>query len=247
MYITRTKLNNSPITIDYTYVVDPIKPIWYNLATFNAGGRTLLDYSGHRNNGKILTDLDHEGLQVDTTNGGGIVLSGTQWISSPYILSQDFTVSMVVKYDPNLNNFPASLWGSEFWDNNSGYLAAFTDPSTISFGLAGDLNGYPSNAYSTVQVSLSNPQRVTMLDFAKIGTIFIVYVNGQPLGYTDFGQEGTASELPINFGSRHQNNGTDALSDPIVCSIYDITVRNYGLTAPECNLLFQGIKSRYGL
>jgi hypothetical protein len=208
---------------------------------------TIVDASGNRNNAKIHSILDHEGLLVDTLTGGGMKFSGTQWVASPYVLSQDFTVSMAIKYNPDLNNFPACLWGSDYWDNNSGYLAAFSDPDIISFGIAGDLNGFPFSSTSTVQAQLTSPRDVTVVDFAKLGTVFTIYVNGQVAGQQDFGQEGSISTLPIVFGGRNLNDGTDGVANTIVASVYDIKVRNYGVTTPECNLIFQGIKSRYGL
>ena len=357
MNISGTTITNSVITIDVTYLADPIVPVLYDLEGFNAGGMTLLDSSGNRNNGIIRSSLSHEGLSFDTAHQGGMILSGTQWIDSPYVLSRDFTVTMAIKYNSNFNNFPASLWGSDYWDNNSGHLAAFTSADTISFGIAGDLNGYPgsggtefvfqnpgfaytvdgytgnypnltlirgqtyyfnltnvmsshplalrlssgstsavpgttgnnpsSGAYgdgivpttviyqvpldapstivyqciyhagmigtinivnpSTVQTQLANPGAVTLLDFAKLGTQFTIYVNGQVGSTQDFGQEGSISTNPITFGSRHQNDGSYGIADPMVGSIYYIKVRNYGITTPEANLIFQGIRSRYGL
>jgi hypothetical protein len=100
---------------------------------------------------------------------------------------------------------------------------------------------------STVQAQLTSPRAVTVLDFVKLGTVFTIYVNGQVAGQQDFGQEGSISTLPIAFSSRNPNDGTYGIADPIVASVYDIKVRNYGVTAPECNLIFQGIKSRYGI
>jgi len=358
MNISGTTITNSAITIDITYLADPVVPVWYNLSEFNAGGMTIVDASGNRNNAKIHSILDHEGLLVDTLTGGGMKFSGTQWVASPYVLSQDFTVSMAIKYNPDLNNFPACLWGSDYWDNNSGYLAAFTDTDIISFGIAGDQNGFPgpnnvefifqndgynysvdefddttyptltvvrgetysfnftnvgsghpialrltsgntsavpgttgnnpsSGVYgdgtvpttvtyqvpldapsviyyqcvvhsgmigtinvvnpSTVQAQLTSPRVVTVLDFVKLGTVFTIYVNGQVAGQQDFGQEGNISTLPIAFGGRNPNDGTYGITNAIVSSVYDIKVRNYGVTTPECNLIFQGIKSRYGL
>lgn len=247
MNISGSTITNSLITVDITYLADPIVPVWYDLSEFNAGGMTIVDASGNRNNAKIHTVLDHEGLLVDTLTGGGMKFSGTQWIASPYVLSQDFTVSMAIKYNPDFNDFPACLWGSDYWDNNSGYIAAFTDPDVISFGIAGDQNGFPFSSSSTVQAQLISPRVVTVLDFVKLGTVFTIYVNGQVAGQQDFGQEGNISTLPIAFGSRNPNDGTYGIADAIVVSMYDIKVRNYGVTAPECNLIFQGIRSRYGL
>jgi hypothetical protein len=247
MIIRGTTITNSAITIDITYLADPIVPVWYDLSQFNAGGMNIVDSSGNRNNGTIHSALNHEGLLIDTATGGGMKFSGTQWIASPYILSQDFTVSMAIKYNPDLNNFPACFWGSDYWDNNAGYIAALTDTDIISFGIAGDLNGFPGLPTSTVQTQLTSPRAVTVLDFVKLGTVFTIYVNGQIGGQQDFGQEGTASTLPIVFASRHQNDSTFGIADSLVGSIYDIKVRNYGVTAPECNLIFQGIRSRYGL
>jgi len=247
MNISGSTITNSAITIDITYLADPIVPVWYDLSKFNAGGMTVVDSSGNRNTGRIHSSLDHEGLLVDTATGGGMRFSGTQWLASPYVLNQDFTVSMAIKYNPDLNNFPACLWGSDYWDNNSGYLAAFTNPDILSFGIAGDLNGFPMSPASTVQAQLTSPRAVTVLDFVKLGTVFTIYVNGQVAGQQDFGQEGSISTLPIAFSSRNPNDGTYGIADPIVASVYDIKVRNYGVTAPECNLIFQGIKSRYGI
>jgi hypothetical protein len=245
MNINGTTITNSVITIDVTYLADPIIPVLYNLAGFNAGGMTLLDSSGNRNNGIIHSSLDHEGLSFDTAYQGGMILSGTQWIDSPYILSQDFTVTMAVTFDINANNFPASLWGSEVWDLNTGYIATVLDSTTISFGIAGDLNGFPNS--NTVEATFNRSGLPTIFDFVKLGTQFTIYVNGQVGSTQDFGQEGSLSTIPTVFGSRHQNDGSYGIAEPMVGSIYYIKVRNYGITTPEANLIFQSLKSRYGL
>jgi hypothetical protein len=247
MNISGTTITNSVITIDFTYLADPIVPVLYDLAGFNAGGMTLLDSSGNRNNGIIRSSLSHEGLSFDTAYQGGMVLSGTQWIDSPYILSQDFTVSIAVTFDINLNNFPASLWGSEVWDLNTGYIATVLDSTTISFGIAGDLNGFPNSNTSTVEATFDRSGLPTIFDFVKLGTQFTIYINGQVAGQEDFGQEGSISTNPITFGSRHQNDGSYGIAEPMVGSIHYIKVRNYGITTPEANLIFQSIRSRYGL
>jgi hypothetical protein len=247
MIISGTTLNNSPVTVDITYLADPIIPVLYELAGFSAGGMTLVDSSGNRNNGIIHSSLDHEGLSFDTAYQGGIVLSGTQWIDSPYVLSQDFTVTMAVMFDINVNNFPASLWGSEVWDLDTGYVATFIDSTTVSFGIAGALNGFPNSNTSTVEATFDRSGLPTIFDFVKLGTQFSIYINGQIAATQDFGQEGSLSTAPMSFGSRHQNDGTYGIADPMVGSIYYIKVRNYGITIPEANLIFQSLKSRYGL
>ena len=247
MNISGTTITNSVITIDVTYLADPIIPVLYDLAGFNAGGMTLLDSSGNRNNGIIRSSLSHEGLSFDTAHQGGMILSGTQWIDSPYVLSRDFTVSMAITVDINVNNFPASLWGSEVWDLNTGYIATVLDPTTISFGIAGDLNGFPNSNTSTVEATFDRSGLPTIFDFVKLGTQFSIYINGQIAATQDFGQEGLLSTAPIVFGSRHQNDGSYGIAEPMAGSIYNIKVRNYGVTAPEANLIFQSLKSRYGL
>ena len=245
MNISGSTITNSIITIDLTYLADPIVPVWYDLSKFNAGGMTIVDSSGNHNNGLISSSLDHEGLTIDTTNGGGIVLSGTQWIDTRTFLTQDFTVSMAIKIPLGINNFPASLWGTDIWDLNQGYLAALGDDYNLLFGLAGDGNNF-GNA-NTVIVSAANFATPKIIDFVKEGTLLSVYINGQQAGQVDFLVDNGFGGTNATFGSRHQNDSTPGIADPLAASIYDIKIRNYPLTVAESNLIFQSLKSRYGL
>jgi len=215
----------------------------FNLQTAPTSGTTWTDSSGNGRNATLQGSPSYV-----SSNGGGIRLNnpdngGTDYISVPYnIASNTVTVEVVASFNPT--SFWAPIWGNEFYDNNSGYLAYLNSSTEIGYGI-------PNNE-TTVTITASNAIRHWI--FVINGTQISLFLNGSQVGTTDtINNQTLFATGDFYFGARHLNNGT-GLTDTINNSnsadypvFYQMRVYNKALSGAEITQNYNAVKGTYGI
>jgi hypothetical protein len=215
----------------------------FNLATAPSTGSTWTDSSGSGRNATLLGSPSYV-----SSNGGGIRLNnednnGTDYISVPYnIASNTVTVEVVASFNPT--STWGTIWGNEFYDNNSGYLAYLGSNTEISYGIP--------NSETTETITASDAIRQWI--FVINGTQVSLYLNGSQVGTTDtISNQTLFATSEFYFGSRHLNDGTGA-TDKLNNSnaafypvFYQMRGYNKALSGAEITQNFNAVKDTYGL
>ena len=152
----------------------------------------------------------------------------------------NFTVSCY--YKKTGANYWATLWASEVWNNNTGYLSFLTGPNSIQFSRGGgssplvtDPSIYGSitnfNLYTFTCDSLGNAQ---------------IFINGS---LASSGMIALASSVSktIKLGARHTNDGTNFTDRGGGSQISQLAVYNKVLTSNEIRQNYNATRSRFGL
>jgi hypothetical protein len=216
----------------------------FNLATAPSTGSTWTDSSGNGRNATLLGSPSYV-----SSNGGGIRLNnednnGTDYISVPYnIASNTVTVEVVASFNPT--STWGTIWGNEFYDNNSGYLAYLGSNTEISYGIP--------NSETTETITESNAIRHWI--FVINVTQASLFLNGSQIGSTDtINNQTLFATGGFQFGSRFAfNNGTgfgDTMnnSDSVLYPVfYQMRVYNKALSGAEITQNFNAVKDTYGL
>jgi hypothetical protein len=174
------------------------------------------------------------GLTYGSDAYSGLTMSRTlgRYISTPYNLTQDFTVE-IVYYISDFNAWSA-LWGNDFWNNSEGYFAAFTASTTLNIGAV--------NTGTRYNVTTNAVKPITRYSFTHSGSSSICYINGSQAG------TGTISNYKITnvgtfFGSRHQNGGSGS-TNVANGNIFAALIYNRSLSASEILNNYNNTKGR---
>ena len=173
-----------------------------NLNTAPSSGSTWTDTTGNGYNGTLNGTYTYT-----ASNGGGIIttVAGTSYISVNYNFVAPFTVSVLATF--NISTYWGSIWGSEAYGPQKGYLAYISDDNTLNFG--------SPNGVGTVTVSGINTSGPNLWDFtvdaSNNGTI---YQNGTSIytGTITAPKNGIAAGGTF-FGARHVNNSSSPRSE----------------------------------
>ena len=215
----------------------------FNLQTAPTSGSTWTDTSGNSRNATLVGSPSYV-----SNNGGGIRLNnadanGTDYISVPYnITSSTLTVEVVASFNPT--SFWGTIWGNEFYDNNSGYLAYLNSSTEIGYGIP--------NGETLATITASNAIRHWI--FVINGTQISLFLNGSQVGTTDtIGNQTLFATGDFYFGARHLNNGT-GLTDTMNNSnsadypvFYQMRVYNKALSGAEITQNYNAVKDTYGI
>jgi len=215
----------------------------FNLQTAPTSGTTWTDSSGNSRNATLVGSPSYV-----SNNGGGIRLNngdayGTDYISVPYnIASNTVTVEVIASFNPT--SFWAPIWGNEFYDNNSGYLAYLNSSTEIGYGIP--------NGETLATITASNAIRHWI--FVINGTQISLFLNGSQVGTTDtIGNQTLFATGDFYFGARHLNNGT-GFGDTINNSnsadypvFYQMRAYNRALSGAEITQNYNATKLTYGL
>ena len=201
-----------------------------NLATAPSTGSTWTDISGNGNNASLVSSPTYT-----ASNGGGYTTSASSYISTGYNLPSTFTVSIAASFNPI--SYWATIWGNEIWNSTKGYVAYFSNASSIDIGSPSGQSTIAMNDINTIHV----------WDFAVNGTSYILYKDGVSVGSGTFtAPAGGVSTTGLYFGARHTNAGTSA-QDYCPGSYYSMRVYNRVLSASEIGVNFSALRNLYGL
>jgi len=215
----------------------------FNLASAPSIGSTWTDSSGNGRNATLQGTPTYL-----SNNGGGIRLNnvdtnGTDYISVPYnITSSTLTVEVIASFNPT--SFWGTIWGNEFYDNNSGYLAYLNSSTEIGYG--------KPNSETIVTITASNAIRQWI--FVINGTAASLFLNGSQVGTTDtISQSGVYATGDFYFGTRHLNDGTgstDTMNNSNSADypvFYQMRVYNKALSGAEITQNYNAVKDTYGI
>lgn len=201
-----------------------------NLMNPPSSGSTWTDASGYGNNATLNGSPTYT-----SANGGGYTTSSSSYISVPYNLPNNFTVSIACTMNPT--SFWATLWGNESWNASKGFIAYLGSSSTINFGSPTGL----------ASIAVSGINTVHIWDFVANGTSYTLYKDGVNVSTGTFtAPSGGLSTTGLYFGARHGNAGT-GYTDTCPGTYYSMRVYNRGLSADEIQTNFSVLRSNYGL
>ena len=216
----------------------------FNLQTAPTSGSTWTDSSGNGRNATLVGSPSYV-----SNNGGGIRLNNqnnyesTDYISVPYnIASSTVTVEVVASFNPT--STWGTIWGNEFYDNNSGYLAYLNSSTGMGYGIP--------NSETSATITESNAIRHWI--FVINVTQASLFLNGSQVGTTDtIGNQTLFATSEFYFGARHNNNGTGSTdtmnnSDSALYPVfYQMRVYNRALSGAEVTQNYNAVKGTYGI
>ena len=187
---------------------------------------------------------------------GGTLSSGVTFSSSPstfvatasnYILSDytlasgtSFTVCMWFKRVAN--NYWAALFGCEFWNNGTGYVARLESSTTIRFSRGGDGIGI---VYANAALVSANFNHYAFVKNPS-GTDSYIYLNGVQVANGSINN--VSITQPFVFNGRWLNTGGSvSTGDAQASQFSNIAVYTKALSAQEVLQNYNASKKRYGL
>lgn len=194
-----------------------------------SSGSTWTDVSGNGNNATLVGSPTYV-----SNNGGGYTLTGTQYISTPYNLSNNFTISIVASLNPT--NYWSTVWGNDNYNSSLGYFAYFSSASVLEAG----------STYGISYFSVSNYSTIHFWDFVVKNNSITLYKDGVNQGSSTFNPPLGYSTNGLFFGARHTNTGSGS-TDLIKGTYYNMRVYKRALTDAEIASLFNAMRSTYGL
>jgi hypothetical protein len=195
-----------------------------------SSGTTWADLSGNGNNATLIGSPTYT-----SANGGGYTTSTSSYISTPYNLSNNFTISIACSLNPS--SYWATIWGNELWNSSKGYIAYLGSNTTLNFGSPSGLGS----------VTLSGINTIHIWDFVVNGTSYILYMDGGIVSTGTFtAPTGGVSTTGLYFGARHVNDGT-SYKDVCPGTFYSMRVYNRALNSNEIGSNFSVLRNYYGL
>jgi len=238
MRIKNTNIDNFNVYQNLRSQPDPVIKVYYDFRTHRAGPY-VFDVSGNYNRGEVFGLLGY-----DNSNGGGCVFGENKWVSLDYTLPTNFTVFLIGKFPSADNNPWNTLWGTDSWDQDQGYIGVLTAPNTVQFGPA----GYTYFDTNSATATINNQDDVNIYTFVKNNDSYYIYINGTLQGSsTNTGAASSDSGLPLYIGARHTNYGDDTAINFATGTIYDFRLLEYAMTGPAVAIAFNELKTRYGL
>ena len=229
-------ITNNSVTYSSDYPVVPLLPLLpFDLQTAPSSGTIWTDVVNGIN-GTITGTATYV-----SDHSGGIQINGSGYIIVPgYVNTNTFTMSMASNFQPTA--YWSTAWGSENYDNNSGYAAIFNDSQHMTLG-----------PIQTGGASISIPDVITTIglawwDFVFDGTTAYIYKNGtlyQSKAYTSPSSANSSS--PLIIGGRHQNGGGLPPVDKMTGTYYRVKYVTTALNSSDITTQYNSVKSTYGL
>lgn len=207
--------------------------------SYSGTGTTWYDASGNNNNGTLINGPTY------TSSGGTNYFSlvGSNYVDTNYTMSvSNFTISCVFKRVGSA--YWAGMWGSEIWNNLTGYLGYYGAANNLTFSRGGGGTGTSIGTNPADYCTITNFNLYTFTcDAAGASQI---YINGSQAAT---GTISLSSVIPktILLGCRHTNDGSGATDFGGGNQLALFLAYTRVLTAAEILQNFNAVRDRYGL
>lgn len=207
-----------------------------NPSSYSGTGTTWYDLSGNGNNGTLVN-----GVSYDPANQGSLVFDGVNdYVETNFIQPlSDFTILCWFKKIDDVYWSP--IFGTEIWNNGSGYIFYFNGLSSLTFSQGGGGQSLTADPSTFGSIYDFNYYAVTVNSMGD-ATIF---VNGQ-IAATGSISLASQIEKSIIIGGRHSNDG-NSTTDLANVQISNFSFYDRVLTQQEVEYNYNVLKSRYGL